>query len=132
LTLGRCISRCRREGVLEGAEDVSPVQDALFINELRNDVIHARLEAEAPRAPQYRNPGNDDVIELIQDTRDNIIMTEDGPALVGEGEELSLSLDTGQLHRVYPYRQAAKDALQATDRLIGYLCEAYWEDTGGT
>ena len=125
-TLGHCIKLCRDVGILPASEDDETTRAILFINELRNDVVHARIELNQSRAIKYRS-GSDHEEEEITDFSRNFVETEDGLAITGDGEELAISF-TGEpsVKRIYQYKRAARDAIDASRKIVEYIDNTHW------
>lgn len=108
-SLGRCI---------ENASGFIPewiARLAYEVSSRRNDVVHANIETQRPGSILHHS-GPEHEVEPIRDMSRNI---KDG-AITGDGELLVWSSETGW-QRVYLYKRAAKETIETTERILGFL-----------
>lgn len=113
-TLGLCINKCRKHGILPEDEN-NPVTAALLkVNEYRNDVAHANIERYRPDT-LLDGTGPEHEVRRVPDASKYI----KNGALTGDGE--TLSFGRGGLSIIYHYKTAAKRTLECTENVLRFL-----------
>lgn len=120
--LGSCIKCCKTNGVFPNNDNNDIVKAAKFINEIRNDVVHANIELNRPKSLLYHT-GPEHEVEEIKDLSKNIKVDEGGNlSLTGDGEYISFNLiGKPSAKHIYLYKKAAKDAIKEAGKILKYL-----------
>lgn len=120
--LGSCINYCKSNGIFPKDDNNDIVKAAKFINEIRNDTIHANIELNRPKSLLYYT-GPEHEVEEIKDLSKNIKVAKDGSLyLTGNGEYISFNfVSKPSAKHIYPYKKAAKDTIKEAEKILKYL-----------
>ena len=120
--LGYCINLCKSNEIFPNEDNNNIVKAAKFINEIRNDVVHANIELNRPKSLLYHT-GSEHEVEEIKDLSKNIKVAEDGSLfLTGDGEHISFNfVGKPSAKHIYPYKKAAKDAIKEAEKILKCL-----------
>lgn len=116
-TLGHCISCCQCKEILPSDVNDETMKAINFVNQKRNDVVHANIELKRPESLLTFKASEHEIVSMSEmpDEIRKCICTENGKRtyLPPEAEQ--------KASVIYEYKKAAKDTLNETKKVLQFL-----------